>query len=164
MKDIILPSNLIISHHAAERFMERIIERDSYSDEDIEVAIVIIKNILTQRALRFKRIDQFKIQIRFRNAFFIYTSDMTTIITVYPDDLSKDKKDKVEWIYKFPPTLRLNNKISSDYKLVLITKGFIPLRKEGRILIGKVGNQLFHYDLKLIYIKPIQDQIHSQHL
>jgi len=152
MKDIVLPSDLIISRHAAERFLERIIERDTYSYEDVEVASQIILNILNNRVLKYRQIYPSAIQIKYRNAFFIYDADGKTIITVYRND---NAKEKVEWIYKFPAGLKFNLGISSNTKLMLITKGFKPIRKEERTIIGQVEDQYFIYDPKYNYIKSI---------
>jgi hypothetical protein len=150
MKDIVLPSDISISRHAAERFLERIIERDAYTAEDVEVAIQIIINILIQRVLHFKRIDQSTIQIKYRNAFFIYDVENKKIITVY---CNNNSKEKVEWIYSFPAGLKFDLGISSKAKLTLLTKGFTPIRKEERIIIGQVKDRYYIYDPKYNYIR-----------
>ncbi len=145
MQEIILPSEYIISRHAAQRFLERIIERDPYTQEDKDVAIVVIRNILSNRALKFKRLDKSQVQIKYHNALFVYDTEVQAIITVYPDSNSKEK---VEWTYNFPSGLKFKGNINSDTKARLITEGFIPVRKDGRTLIGEKDNKLYQYDYK----------------
>lgn len=48
MKGIVLPPDIKISYHAAERFLERVIERDTFTSEEVDVAIQIIKNLLIE--------------------------------------------------------------------------------------------------------------------
>ena len=47
MSEIILPNYFIISRHAAQRFLERIIQKDDYTEGDEDVAILLIQNILS---------------------------------------------------------------------------------------------------------------------
>lgn len=113
---------------------------------------MIIYNILSRRALKAKKIDQYLVRIRYRNAVFIYDSDRNMIVTVYPDEMAREK---IEWVYKFPAGLRLDKQISTNMQVNLITYGFLPVRREGRVLIGQVGDQLFAYDIKHNFIKPL---------
>lgn len=144
MPEIILPNDFIISRHAAQRFLERIIQKDDYIEEDEDVAILLIQNILSNRALKTKRIDNYFVQLKYRNAIFVYETDIKIIITVYPD---VDNREKVDWIYKFPAGLKFKG-INSKNQTKLITEGFVPVRKDGRILIGERGSNIFQYDFK----------------
>ena len=92
---IILPRRYGVSTHAAERFIERIIGREEYTEDDLEVARIIIYNILNRRALKAKKIDQYLVRIRYRNAVFIYDSDRNMIVTVYPDEMAPREKNRM---------------------------------------------------------------------
>ena len=149
---IILPRRYGVSTHAAERFIERIIGREEYTEDDVEIARIIIYNILSRRALKAKKIDQYLARLRYRNAVFIYDSDQNMIVTVYPDE---KVREKIEWVYKFPAGLRIEKQIATDLQVKLLTYGFTPIKREGRVLIGQVGDQLFAYDIKHNFIKPL---------
>ena len=149
---IILPPQYGVSTHAAERFIERIIGQEEYTDDDIEVARLIIYNILSRRALKAKKIDQYLARLRYRNAVFIYDTEQNMIVTVYPDE---KVREKIEWVYKFPAGLKFDKQISTDLQVKLLTYGFTPIKREGRVLIGQVGDQLFAYDIKHNFIKPL---------
>jgi len=41
-----------VTNHAAERFIERIIGREEYTEDDVEIARIIIYNILPRRCSR----------------------------------------------------------------------------------------------------------------
>jgi hypothetical protein len=153
MSEIILPKDFIISRHAAQRFLQRIIKRDTYTAEDEDVAILLIQNILSNRALKTKRIDNHFVQLKYLNALFVYETDIKVVITVYPD---VDNKEKVDWIYKFPAGLKFKG-INSKNQTKLITEGFIPVRKDGRTLIGKKGCNIFQYDFKYNVIWQIKE-------
>ena len=153
MSEIILPKDFTISRHAAQRFLERIIKKDNYIEEDEDVAILLIQNILSNRALKTKRIDNYFVQLKYRNAIFVYETDIKIIITVYPD---VDNREKVDWIYKFPAGLKFKG-INSKTQTKLITEGFIPIRKDGRILIGEKGYNIFQYDFKYNIIWQIKE-------
>ena len=148
---IILPRRYGVSTHAAERFIERIIGREEYTEDDVGIARIIIYNILSRRALKAKKIDQYLVRIRYRNAVFIYDTEQNMIVTVYPDEMAREK---IEWVYKFPAGLRLEKQIATNIQVKLITYGFTPLRLENQILIGQIGEQLFSYDIKHNFIKP----------
>lgn len=153
MRDIIiLPPNFGIGPHTAQRFLERIIKKESYTSEDEGVAIEVVRNILTSRVLKQQKLGGGKVQLKYRNAIFIYNTDAEFIITTYSDD---NVKDKVEWIYKFPPLMRFKGTIDSKCKIELITKGFIPIRKDGRFIVGQIDQQLFEYDPKYNIICPL---------
>lgn len=152
MSEIILPKDFTISRHAAQRFLERIIKKDNYIEEDEDVAILLIQNILSNRALKTKRIDNYFVQLKYRNAIFVYETDIKIIITVYPD---VDNREKVDWIYKFPAGLKFKG-INSKTQTKLITEGFIPIRKDGRTLIGERGCEIFQYDFKYNVIWQIK--------
>lgn len=153
MSEIILPKDFIISRHAAQRFLERIIKKDNYTEEDEDVAILLIQNILRNRVLKTRRIDNYFIQLKYRNALFVYETDIKIVITVYPD---KDSRETVDWIYKFPAGLKFKG-INSKTQTKLITEGFIPIRKDGRILIGEKGYNIFQYDFKYNIIWQIKE-------
>lgn len=153
MPEIILPNYFIISRHAAQRFLERIIQKDDYTEGDEDVAILLIQNILSNRALKTKRIDNYFIQLKYRNALFVYESDIRVVITVYPD---ANSRETVDWIYKFPAGLRFKGDINSKTQTKLITGGFIPIRKDGRTLIGERGCEIFQYDFKYNVIWQIK--------
>ena len=154
MSEIILPNYFIISRHAAQRFLERIIQKDDYTEGDEDVAILLIQNILSNRALKTKRIDNYFIQLKYRNALFVYESDIRVVITVYPD---ANSRETVDWIYKFPAGLRFKGDINSKTQTKLITEGFVPVRKDGRILIGEKGYNIFQYDFKYNIIWQIKE-------
>lgn len=148
---IMLPRRYGVSTHAAERFIERIIGRDEYTEDDIEVARLIIYNCLSRRALKAKKIDQYLVRIRYRNAVFIYDADRNMIVTIYPDEMVREK---IEWVYKFPAGLRIDKQIATDLQVKLLTYGFTPIKREGRVLIGQVGDQRFNYNTRHNFIKP----------
>lgn len=156
LRDIILPANFKIRNHAAQRFLERIILKDSYTADDEELAIEVIRNILSNRTLKQRLLGDGQIQLRYRNAVFVYDKETNCIITSYPEDNSKNK---VEWVYKFPAPLVFKGMICSDRKLKLITQGFVPVRKEERCIIGESGSHLFCYDPKYNIIWPIEQVI-----
>ncbi len=154
MPEIILPNDFIISRHAAQRFLERIIQKDDYTEGDEDVAILLIQNILSNRALKTKRIDNHFVQLKYLNALFVYESDIRVVITVYPD---KESREKVDWIYKFPAGLKFKGEMSAKNQTKLITDGFVPIRKDGRTLIGKKGCNIFQYDFKYNVIWQIKE-------
>lgn len=153
MSEIILPNDFIISRHAAQRFLQRIIKKNVYTQEDEDVAILFIQNILTNRVLKTKKIDNYHLQIKYCNALFVYDTELQNIITAYQD---KNSRETLDWIYKFPAGLRFKG-INSKTRIKLITEGFIPLRKDGRTLIGRKGCHIFQYDLKYNVIWQIAE-------
>ena len=150
MKEIILPQNFKITKHAAQRFLERIINKEPYTQDDVDVSIEVIRNILTNRVLKHRRINKNNVQLIYRDAVFIYDNETESIITSH---LNPKAAKKVEWIYKFPAPLQFKGKISSKYKVKLLTEGFMPLKKEGRIIIGQAGPHFYKYDSKYNIIK-----------
>ena len=150
---IILPPQYGVSTHAAERFIERIIGQEEYTDDDIEVARLIIYNILSRRALKAKKIDQYLVRITYSNGVFIYDADRNMIVTIYPDEKAREK---IKWEYKFPAGLRFE-RVGDKSKVYLLTKGFEPIKKEGDFLIGKINinDQIFCYDRRNNSIKTL---------
>lgn len=145
MQSIVLPTDFTVSRHAAERFLERIILKQSYSDVDVEMARDIINNILSQRILKYYEIDQHIKQVKYLNAIFIYDIDENSIITVY-ENKYEISRDKVGWIYKLPNNMRFKKGITSAEKVQLIIKGIIPVGRDGRVIIGQNNAKLYCYD------------------
>lgn len=145
MQTIILPKNIEIDRHASKRFLERIIIKENYTDNDIKIAKAIIKNVLTQRILKYKTIDENTLQIKYCNALFVYRLDLKVIITVYENNYNKSR-DKIEWVYKLPNIIQFKSGINSKSKLELLTKGLIPIYKEGVLLIGECGSNLYCFN------------------
>jgi len=148
---IALSPSVHITLHAAERFLERIIREDEINDT--EVAIEVIKNIVTRRALRYTRIDKNTLRIQFRNAYFVYYIDEKTIVTAYE---SEDQgNDTVEWRYEFSVNLFFRGAISKKNRNSLIDKGIIPIQKKGRLIIGQNGNRTYQFDPINNVISPV---------
>ncbi len=146
MREIVLPEDFKITIHAAQRFLERIINKAVYEDNDIEVAIEIMRNILRRRALKYQQqLNESNIRIKYLNAVFIYDVDEKMVITVYRN---AQASEKIEWEYKFPAPLKFKGQISPKKKVILITYGFTPKRKQGRRIIGQAGGKLYEYDPK----------------
>ncbi len=145
MKEIILPQNINITRHAAQRFLERIIKKEVYLQDDIEVSTEIIRNLLNRRVLKFYKNNEQSLLIKYCNAVFIYDIDTESVITIYEDE---KVKSTVQWLYKFPAMLKFKGGINSKCKVKLLTEGFTPIRKEGRTIIGQAGDYLYQYDPK----------------
>lgn len=160
MEEVILPINFKISTHAAKRFLERVIQKDSYTSDDEEIALEIIRNILTNRVLKQQRVNDDCLKIKYRNAIFIYDTDTKCIITTYTDD---EIKNKVDWIYKFPAPLRFKGNFNEKAKMALVSKGFEPLLKEKRLIIGQLEQTLYQYDPKYNVISVFITKIVSNH-
>ncbi len=146
MREIVLTENIKITIHAAQRFLERIMNKAAYEDNDIEVAIEIIRNILHRRVLKYQQqLNESNIRIKHLNAVFIYDVDEKMVITVYQN---AQASEKIEWEYKFPTPLKFKGQIAPKKKVILITYGFMPIRKKGRRIIGQAGDNLYEYDPK----------------
>jgi len=139
MREIVLPEDFQITMHAAQRFLERIINTAVYEDNDIEVAIEIIRNILHRRVLIYQlQLNESNIRIKHLNAVFIYDVDEKMVITVYQNALASEK---IEWEYKFPTPLKFKGQIAPKKKVILIIYGFTPIRRKGRRIIGQFWRQ-----------------------
>ncbi|PKM77388.1 MAG: hypothetical protein CVU90_07110 [Firmicutes bacterium HGW-Firmicutes-15] len=153
MRDVIvLPPSFRISDHAAQRFLERIVVKEFYSQDEKTISFEIIQNILTSRAIKQLKIDKNRVQLRYLNAVFIYDVKTAFIVTVYPD---ASEKEKVEWRYKFPAPLHFAGEIEPKCKVKLINEGFVPMNKDGRCIVGQAGEHTYKYDPKYNVICPL---------
>lgn len=101
MEKFYMPSNIFVTYHAAQRYLERILElQPPISSRKVATARLFLTQILINRAIdvRGHRQDQvaYRLELAYKGILVVYEPKFNKVYSITPDEQCTEKRLKME--------------------------------------------------------------------
>ncbi|MBF7083026.1 hypothetical protein IT084_08555 [Desulfallas sp. Bu1-1] len=119
-----LPKFVYISPHAAEMYLQRVLNKPS-TPRNFQAARLFLAHILSNRACQIigDRQDAagYRLKLYYKGIIFIYSPAEQQVYTIYP---AKEDSNRLEMKLRIPPDFILTNEVSNKIGKKLRSKLF----------------------------------------